>query len=275
MLRVAVVTPYYKERSEVLLKCHESVLGQTYSCQHFLVADGHPSQIFGNIPNHIILPQANGDNGNTPRAIGGILADSYGYDAVAYLDADNWYEPTHIANLVAAYERNRTPLVCSKRLFCDMEGRMLAITEPAEDANRHVDTSSWLVFRPAFALLSAWLMPKVLGPFCDRIFLLKAIHDRFRITFLDVRTVVFRTSYVLHYRAAGLPAPVGAKGWEEFNETKAHLSNPAVIAELVAKLGFYVTEELEARPETFVRRLLRKCLDASSFSVAVPSRVEG
>jgi len=79
----------------------------------------------------------------------------------------------------------------------------------------------------------------------------------------------------LHSRAAGLPAPVGAKGWEEFNETKAHLSNPAVIAELVAKLGFYVTEELEARPETFVRRLLRKYLDASSFSVAVPSRVEG
>lgn len=239
MLKVAVVTPYYKERSEVLLKCHESVLGQTYGCQHFLIADGHPNQIFSNVSTHIILPQANGDNGNTPRAIGGILADSYGYDAVAYLDADNWYEPTHIATLVDAYERNRTPLVCAKRQFCDMQGRMMAITDPDEDANRLVDTSNWLVCRPAFALLSAWLMPKVLSPICDRIFFRKAIHDRFRITFLDVRTVVFRTSYVTHYRAAGLPPPVGAKGPEEFHQTRAQLSNPAVIAELVAKLGFY------------------------------------
>lgn len=244
MLKVAVVTPYYKERPEVLLKCHESVLGQTYSCKHFLVADGHPNQIFSNVPNHIILPQANGDNGNTPRAIGGILADSYGYDAVAFLDADNWYEPTHIANLVAAYEHNGTPLVCSKRLFCDTEGRMMAITEESdsgesENARRHVDTSSWLVVRPAFALLSAWLMPKVLSPLADRIFFRKAIHDRYRITFLDTRTVVYRTRWVSHYRRAGLPAPVGAKGLEEIDKAKAQMSNPAVIAEFVAKLGFY------------------------------------
>jgi hypothetical protein len=115
----------------------------------------------------------------------------------------------------------------------------MTITDPDEDANRLVDTSNWLLFRPAFALLSAWLMPKVLSPICDRIFFLKAIHDRYRITFLDARTVVFRTNYVLHYRAAGLPPPVGAKGPQEFHQTRAQLSNPAVIAELVAKLGFY------------------------------------
>src|SRR5579871_2244121 len=106
MLKVAVVTPYYKESPEVLRKCHESVLAQTHKCDHFLVADGHPSPLFANHPHHIILPHANGDNGNTPRAIGGLLAESQGYDAVAYLDADNWYEPTHIANLVAAQERH-------------------------------------------------------------------------------------------------------------------------------------------------------------------------
>ncbi len=238
MLKVAVVTPYYKESPEILKKCHESVMAQTHPCDHFLIADGHPSPLFYKHAHHIVLPQANGDNGNTPRAIGGLLAESYGYDAVAYLDADNWYLPTHIANLASVFESRRTALICSKRLFCDMDGEMMDITDPDDDANRHVDTSCWLVTRPGFAMLRTWLMPKVLGPFCDRIFLQKARHDRFGMAFVNSKTMVFRTQYIPHYRAAGREPPPNAKGPAEFNEQLKHLSNRAVLTEFVAKLGF-------------------------------------
>src|SRR4051794_26673695 len=105
MLKIAVVTPYYKESPAVLRQCHESVLRQSYACRHILVSDGYPAPYFDDAKDaiHIKLPQAHGDNGNTPRAMGGVLADRQGFDAVAYLDADNWYEPNHIESMVAAH----------------------------------------------------------------------------------------------------------------------------------------------------------------------------
>ena len=123
MLRIAVVTPYYRESDDILNTCHSSVIRQNYPCTHILVADGHPKSQFREQPKtmHVILPQANADMGNTPRAIGGILADAYGFDAVAYLDADNWYDPAHIEALVGAHEANdQIPLVTCKRRFYDL-----------------------------------------------------------------------------------------------------------------------------------------------------------
>lgn len=241
MKRIAVVTPYYKESDDILMKCHESVLGQTISCQHILVADGHPRRLFDKSPNtmHVILPKANADNGNTPRALGGLLADSYGFDGVAYLDADNWYEPTHIQNLVNDHERTRFPLVSCKRRFFDLEGNWLAIEDIQENANLHVDTSCWLLLRPAFSLLRAWLMPKILGPVCDRVFLTKVIHDRFQVSPTNYRTVAFRTQYAGHYRAAGATIPAGAKNDDCFHAARAYLASPEGIIETTKMLGFY------------------------------------
>ena len=84
-MRVAVITPYFREPDAILRQCHASVRGQTHPCTHFLIADGHPNPLFSNdgATVHIALPKPNADNGNTPRAIGGILADQYGFDAVA------------------------------------------------------------------------------------------------------------------------------------------------------------------------------------------------
>ena len=152
MLKIAVVTPYYNEDNDILEHCHSSVMNQSYPCTHILVADGNPKPQFDEQPNtmHVILPQANADLGNTPRGIGGILADAYGFDAVAYLDADNWYDSVHIQGLIEAHEANsRISLISCKRRFYDVQGRQLHTTEPDEDANQHVDTSCWLVFRPA------------------------------------------------------------------------------------------------------------------------------
>jgi cellulose synthase/poly-beta-1,6-N-acetylglucosamine synthase-like glycosyltransferase len=242
MLKVAVVTPYYNEREDVLQQCHVSVLRQSYPCTHVLVADGHPNSMFDEQPNtmHIVLPQANADMGNTPRAIGGILAEAYGFDAVAYLDADNWYDPWHIEGLIEAHKANsQVSLVSCKRRFYDLEGRYLYITDADEDSNQHVDTSCWIVFRPAFSLLRAWLMPKVLGPICDRIFLQKVAHERFWHLTTDNRTVAFRTNYASHYRAAGVAAPADAKLTPWSKEIVEYLCSIDGAAEITDHLGFY------------------------------------
>src|ERR1700730_6908863 len=98
MLKIAVVTPYYKENDDILRQCHLSVLRQRYPCTHILVADGHPKSLFDDQPKtmHVNSLQANRDAGSPPRAIGGILPDASGFEAVAWLNADNWYDPSHI-----------------------------------------------------------------------------------------------------------------------------------------------------------------------------------
>jgi glycosyltransferase involved in cell wall biosynthesis len=260
MPKIAVVTPYYKEDDDVLQKCHMSVLRQSYSCTHILVADGHPKSLFDEQPKtmHIILPQASGDMGNTPRAIGGILADAYGFDAVAYLDADNWYDPSHIEGLIAAHEANhQISLVSCKRLFYDLEGRQLHITEADEDANQHVDTSCWIIFRPAFSLLRAWLMPKVLGPISDRVFLQKAAHERFWRLATDNRTVVYRTQYAVHYQAAGVPVPAGAKLTGLSEEILKYLCSIDGVVEVTNCLGFYPRLGATFSPFICSKHLLR------------------
>ena len=243
MLRVAVITPYYKETDDVLQKCHESVLSQTHPCTHVLVADGYPRQLFNISGNtmHAILPQANSDNGNTPRAIGGIIADSAGFDAVAYLDADNWYEPDHINALLKSSQSEGGDLISCKRKFYDLAGTQLHVTEAAEDRNLHVDTSCWLIFRPAFSLLRSWLMPKPLSPLCDRIFFKKVMNDRYSVTMTNHRTVAFRTQYADHYHAAGVPTPDGVRRGDWYSASVAFLKSTTGISEITKQLGFYPT----------------------------------
>ncbi len=239
--KVAVVTPYYKEPSDVLSQCHDSVMAQTYPCDHIVVSDGHANPLFDGRDRtlHVTLPLSNGDNGNTPRGVGSLLAERYGYDAVAYLDADNWFTPDHIANMVEAREHSRRPIVVCKRTFHDLDGNLLAITEPDEDNNQHVDTSCFVVFRPAFSVFRAWFMPKELGPLCDRIFLKTILHDRFRVCILDSRTVAFRTQYAFHYRLAKMAIPKGAKETDAFQAAAAYLLDNRNTQSIVNKLGFY------------------------------------
>jgi hypothetical protein len=242
MIKIAIITPYNDEEDDILNKCHSSVMRQSYPCMHILVADGHPRPQFDAKPKtmHVILPQANADNGNTPRAIGGILADAYGFDAVAYLDADNWYDSAHIEGLIEAHEANdQISLVTCKRRFFDLEGQELHITDADEDANQHVDTSCWIIFRPAFSLLRAWIMPKILAPICDRIFLQKTAHERFRRFSTDHRTVAFRTKFAGHYKAAGAPVPAQAKSGYFTEDILKYLCSVDGVIEVTNCLGFY------------------------------------
>lgn len=210
--RVAVVTPYYREDIEVLERCHRSVLAQTIPCTHFLIADGPGDpRIEAWDCRRIALGTGHRDNGNTPRAIGGLCAMNEGFDAVAYLDADNWFTSEHLESVVRTQRENNAQVVFSYREIVFPDGEILG-GEDAEDRRRsHVDTSCMVLFKPAFKLLSMWAeMPTIYGPICDRV-AFHQIKDAYRCAWTGRKTVYFETWYWGHFAAIGKLPPANAK----------------------------------------------------------------
>jgi glycosyltransferase involved in cell wall biosynthesis len=241
MPRIAVVTPYYREPLEVLAQCHRSVLAQGVDVDHILVADGFPhAEVNGWKARHVVLPSGHADTGNTPRGIGGMLAGAEAYDFVAYLDADNWYLPGHLASLLELQARGGVEVCTSWRTFHHADGTPLAVAEPAEDALKHVDTNCFLIGRGAFAALGVWLrMPRQLATIGDRVFLAAMRHARYSIMSTRQRTVAYRTTHEFHYRLANLPAPADAKPMGLVHPAEQWLLTKEGVDESVRCLGFW------------------------------------
>ena len=242
MQRISVVTPYFKESTEMLMQCHQSVSSQIVDAEvtHHFVADGHPNyEIDDWGVQHTVLSRANDNNGNTPRAIGAIIAENQGYDFVAFLDADNWYHPDHLSSLLQLHRETTASICCSFRTFHQEDGALLNVTEPDEDSLRHVDTSCFLVHRSAFALNTIWArMPNSISPLCDRVFFSGIRHMRFGVAFSKRRTVAFRTTYPYHYKKAGLIPPVNDKE-KRIQESIRYLMTAEGVRETVEKLGYW------------------------------------
>ena len=112
-MKVAVITPYFNTPLEWLHKCHKSVKAQTYPCTHFIVADGKPYDAIDSWDaQHIKLPVNISDYGDTPRGVGSVAAIGQRFDAIAYLDADNWYDPEHIDTLMELHKKTGSAVVC-------------------------------------------------------------------------------------------------------------------------------------------------------------------
>ncbi len=212
-LRVAVVTPYFQESLEVLRQTHDSVRAQSYPATHILVADGHPRpEIQGWKAQHIVLPQAHGFGGNGPRAIGSISAVHQGFDAIAYLDADNWFEPDHIALMVALHRRNAAAVCVAMRTLHRPDGSLLCLDTVDSDGDRHVDTSCLFLARPALRLAGLWgMLPRQLWPLCDVLFWQAVKANGLPIALADRPTVAYRTTYAWHYRMQGESVPDDTK----------------------------------------------------------------
>ncbi|MEB3362003.1 MAG: sulfotransferase, partial [Synechococcaceae cyanobacterium] len=209
--RLAVITPYHQEVEAVLRRCHRSVRAQTVPCTHFLVADGGgavPEDFEGR---HICLGRGHGDNGNTPRAVGALCAMNEGFEAIAFLDADNWYHPDHLQTVLETREREDAEVVFSHREVVFPDGTVL-LEPDGEDLERsHVDTSCMVVFAPAFHCLALWAqMPAELGPLCDRVSF-AYLRARCRCAWSGQASVGFETWYLGHFAAAGLRPPANAK----------------------------------------------------------------
>ncbi len=212
-MKVAVVTPYYKEDLEILRCCHESVAAQSYPCSHLMIADGHPQVAVAAWPvQHIVLPRAHGDNGNTPRAIGSLTVNTQGFDALAYLDADNWYYPGYIETMVTLQQTTGAVVCTAGRSMHRLDGSLMYLDRNESDGKRHVDTSCLFLTRQAFRLTPLWaMMPKQLGPTCDRVFWEAIRSRRLAHAHNPAPTVAFRSYYAVHYRNIGETPPPGAK----------------------------------------------------------------
>jgi glycosyltransferase involved in cell wall biosynthesis len=238
-MKIAVITPYHKESIEVLRQCHQSVLTQNISADHFFVADGFPNEeLMKWSIKHVSLPQAHADNGNTPRGIGSILADIEGYDFISYLDADNWFHPTHLSSLLNLYEETNADICTSFRTIHANDGIELLIQESDELSLNHVDTSCYFLHRNAFGALDIWLkMPKILSPICDRIFFAGIKHKKYKISSTKQKTVAFRSQYKSHYLNGNIEPPPGAK--ENVGKVPYDwLRSVAGMKETVSRLGF-------------------------------------
>jgi hypothetical protein len=90
------------------------------------------------------------------------------YDAIALLDADNWYEPDHIETCWNAASTG-CDYVAALRRFCRPDGSIMSVRD--EPLDEHVDTSCFFFLEGSFAALPLWgTMPREVSPLCDRIF---------------------------------------------------------------------------------------------------------
>jgi hypothetical protein len=211
--RVAVVTPYCHEPNDVLRHCHESVCRQTFPCTHLMVADGPPcAEVAHWDVEHLTLPGPHHDVGNTARGLGALSAMNRGYDAIAFLDADNWYYPDHIESMIVLHRRTGAAVCTASRTIHRSDGSLMYTDLHDCDGKNHVDTSCFFVLRAAFRILPLWvMMPTPLGPIGDRVFWQAIVARQIPHAHHTRPSVAFRTRYQAHYANLGEAAPPGSK----------------------------------------------------------------
>lgn len=212
-LRVAVVTPCYKEPDEWLARCIDSVAAQTYPCTQILVGDGVQRQVANSDRLlHLSLPRGVADFGDTPRAVGGLYAAGLGFDAITYLDADNWYHRTHIETMMRAAAQSRAAIVTCRREFRHMTDGRFLVECATSDGEQFCDTSCLLLTRAAFDLLPVWaLMDPAFHVLDDRVMWHHVRASGLPRAHTGLGTVAYLASHAGVYRDLGIEAPAGTK----------------------------------------------------------------
>jgi glycosyltransferase involved in cell wall biosynthesis len=212
-VRVAIITPYYKEPREWIERCIDSVKAQTAPCTHLLVSDGHPQDWIDQAGvRHLRLDRSHGDYGNTPRAIGGLLAIAEHFDAVAFLDADNWYEPSHVAAAIEVAERTGCDVVTARRRFVRADASVLPVRYHEDESGAHVDSNCFFVLFGAFHTLPRWLlMPRPMAMWGDRFYLSSLREEGLAEARIDAVTVNYLCTWADVYRSVGETPPAYAK----------------------------------------------------------------
>jgi glycosyltransferase involved in cell wall biosynthesis len=208
-MRVAVVTPYYKESLDVLIRCRDSVKNQTYKdTTHIMIADGYPKAICkGWDVEHFELPYSHNDAGATPRALAAISAFSRGYDAVAFLDADNWYEPDHVECMVNTVISNNVPIAIATRRIHALDGKGLYVDNVESNGENMVDTNSMFLTAAALHLLTYWVVDPSQRLWSDRYFWEAVKQSKLPIKRCLTPTVAYVTKWAWHYDYAGVEPP--------------------------------------------------------------------
>lgn len=206
-MKIAVITPYYKESNAELERCHQSVMAQQGDVTHFMLADGYPNPIVDTWNcQHIILPNHN-DFGDTPRGIGAASASAQGFEGICFLDADNWYEPTHIANIRDCFHKYQIPLITTARQLHTIEGVFLG-TCTESNGKDFVDTNCYFFHQSVFKLCRSWLFKtrrEAMGG--DRILWNSIVTQDIKRAHIHIPTLNYVTDFSLHYAVHGLTPP--------------------------------------------------------------------
>ncbi len=212
--KVAIITPYFKESDEIIGRCIRSVEKQTHPCIHFLISDGHPKNWLDNSNiRHITLGKSHSDYGNTPRGIGAQLAISEDFDAIAFLDADNWYDSNHVETCIKTVQSNfknwlECDYIIAKRRYCREDLTIMNIQE----RNGHVDTNCYFFLPGSFFSLPTWnLIPKDFASIGDRVFYKKLSSLKLNSSSNKIVTVNYFTLWASHYKSLGETVPINAK----------------------------------------------------------------
>lgn len=227
-MKVAIVTPFHSEPLLQLAQCVRTVGQQEQGLEHFelehiLVSDGGdvalaveamkcsglPTQKY---PRVISLPVAHRDFGNCARAAGALDAVSRGFDAIGFLDADNWLDLSHVERMVALHNTSGAPICTATRLICRVDGSTM-YQDKESNGETHVDTNCLFIMRAAFWLLPFWaFVPTSMSAVGDRVFW-SMIKNSPQLERAHCRrsTVHYRTRYAVHYRALNEEPPAQAK----------------------------------------------------------------
>lgn len=211
-IKPAVVTPYFDEDRNTLDRCIKSVADQSYSAAHFLIADGKPQLDLPEFDiEHLILPAPHRDYGNTPRCIGALSAINRGFNAIFFLDADNWYESSHVEEAIRIkLDKVETDVVASSRKII-LPDNIEVSPDADEIARNHVDTSCMALFEEAFSILPLWAtMTPELSLIGDRVIFGTMKRRGFKIQYTNRQTVNYSSNYKYHYERARVVVPSDA-----------------------------------------------------------------
>jgi hypothetical protein len=228
-LRIAALTPYSKEALAQLERCHRSVSRQTIPCAHIMVADGFPRLELDQWPiTHLRVTAPTRNFGDTPRRIAGEAAIAAGFDAVVYVDADNWLRPRHVESLLACHFARRTPICHAARTLHRIDGTLMPLLQQSDNVE-HVDTSCLFIAAAAFDLLPLWgTWPRELSLVDDRMLWQAVLARGYEHTFTGAPTVCYEASHAGFYHAVREIPPAGVRPDVDLDQLFAwHAALPA------------------------------------------------
>ncbi|MDA3948002.1 MAG: sulfotransferase domain-containing protein [Spirochaeta sp.] len=210
-MKVAVITPYHNESRSTLQRVIGSVQEQTAPVDHFLVADGTRQAWIDEVPGirHVHLDRAHSDYGATPRMTGFLLATAETYQAIAFLDADHWLGPDHVARCLAiAADNENLDFVIPRRQVLRADGSPLPLEDEEIDEG-FIDTSCHFLLPGAYSAVATWGTARKPAPRNGprHIFLYNLASEPYRAAWIDEPTVFTTCRWASVYHHVGETPP--------------------------------------------------------------------